>query len=246
MNAYLFTAIATLFQVRATQGGRYSGATESLQSWDACTNLIVFGVNSNAAQKRFEESLYRQPEGEHPLEVHIKTITSAQFEDKLFTESGPTSLLWPDVLKQTQEQAEATSTDDFEQGYWVDANAVVPPGQQASNVQSLQQNLPEDIANGMNWSADKQFYYLLTVLSPPALPPQNLDGEPDEDAIIAAKELEQLLMTYPQGAKKESVALIQARNSVVAAWLWRRHVASAPLSKFQIRIDPWCHALGSA
>jgi hypothetical protein len=109
----------------------------------------------------------------------------------------------------------------------------------------LQQSLPADIANGLNWSADKQFYYLLTVLSPPTLPPQNPDDEPDEDSVLAAEELDQLLVIYPLGEEKETVAVVQARNSLVATWLWRRHIANAPLSKFQIRIDPLCGTLGA-
>jgi len=46
-----------------------------------------------------------------------------------------------------------------------------------------------------------------------------------------------------QALDKEAAALIEARNSVVAAWLWRRFAADTPLAANHIRIDPWCGAL---
>jgi len=243
MSAYLFTAIATLTQMRIAHG-RY-GDSESLQTWDACRSSIVFASGVESARERFEKTLFTPSQEEKPLDVDLKSITSAQFTDKLLTETGPAPLLWADVIKQVEKGIESVEADDFEQGYWVDVDTIVPSGQQAPNIQSLQQSLSADITGGLNWSANKQFFYLLTVLSPPAPSAQNPDGEPDEDSIFAAKELEQLLTIHPQGAEKEAVVLVQARNSVVAAWLWRRYVASAPLGKFQIRIDPWCDVLGT-
>jgi hypothetical protein len=55
--------------------------------------------------------------------------------------------------------------------------------------------------------------------------------------------LGELYATYPQALDKEAAALIQARNSVVAAWLWRRYAANTPLATNAIRIDPWCGAI---
>ncbi len=49
---------------------------------------------------------------------------------------------------------------------------------------------------------------------------------------------------FPELVDKEVAVLIQARNSAVAVWLWRRYAASTRLSGNQIRIDPWCGALG--
>jgi hypothetical protein len=38
----------------------------------------------------------------------------------------------------------------------------------------------------------------------------------------------------------EAAAVIEARNSAVAAWLWRNYAATTPLAKNAIRIDPLC------
>jgi hypothetical protein len=54
----------------------------------------------------------------------------------------------------------------------------------------------------------------------------------------------ELYATFPQALDKEAAALIQARNSVVAAWLWRRYAANTRLAANAIRIDPWCGAMG--
>jgi hypothetical protein len=48
---------------------------------------------------------------------------------------------------------------------------------------------------------------------------------------------------FPQALDKEAAALIRARDSAVAAWLWRRHAANTPLAANSIRIDPWCGAI---
>jgi hypothetical protein len=57
-------------------------------------------------------------------------------------------------------------------------------------------------------------------------------------------ESQSLLTLFPQAADKEAAALIQARNSVVAAWLWRRYAANTRLAANQIRIDPGCGVIG--
>jgi hypothetical protein len=249
MNAYLFTAITTQSQLRQTTG-RY-GPAESFQTWDGCSSLAILGNNPAEAQKQVEAWLRTQPEGQNPLQVEINLVTAAQFVDQLFTESGSVPLDWPAIAKQTQAQLESSAVDDFEQGYWLDAESAVRPGQPGLSIAALQQDLPENIRTGLNWSADKQFYYLLTIFSLPPPPPALVEGpemktsgtddplEEDADADEAA-EMQRLLASYPQAAQKEAAALIQARNSAVAAWLWRRFAADTRLAANPIRIDPWC------
>jgi hypothetical protein len=254
MNAYLFTAITTRSQVRKTTG-RY-GASESFQTWDGCASGTVLGDNPDETRERFEAWLRTQPEGENPLDTEIKLVTAAQFVDKLLTESGSAPLDWPEISKQAQAQLESSAVDDFEQGYWLDVDPVIPPGQSSLSIAALQQDLPEDIRTGLNWSADRQFFYLLTVFSQPPPPPGLADGtereatesgdplEEDSDATGAEEELKRLLAMFPQAADKEAAALIRARNSAVAAWLWRRFAAGTPLAACAIRIDPWCGVMG--
>jgi hypothetical protein len=95
----------------------------------------------------------------------------------------------------------------------------------------------------------------LSVLAP--LPPApDLVDEPETDTVDSAESpdedaetsnpigIGELYANYPQALDKEAAALIRARNSVVAAWLWRRYAASTPLAANAIRIDPWCGVIG--
>ncbi|MFZ0827208.1 MAG: hypothetical protein WAO02_07275 [Verrucomicrobiia bacterium] len=252
MNAYLFTAITTRHQLRPAMGRQ--GQSNDIRTWDGCESLIVIGDSPEEAQTRFEARLRATAEGENPVEVAIRKITAAQFVDQLFTESGPAPLDWPDILKQVEAQAEATPVDDFEQGYWVDVDQVVRPEKLSFSAGTLQSDLPEDIRSGLNWSADKQFLFVLSVLSPPAAPPEPADGLETEDADRAGSSGEdsenpepvgigELYGTFPQALDREAAVLIRARNSAVAAWLWRRHATNTRLAANAIRIDPWCGAI---
>jgi len=234
--------------------GRY-GMADSIQNWDACASLVVLGDSPDEAQGRFETWLRATPEGENPVEVTFRKITAAQFVDQLFTESGGAPLNWPEILKQAESQLESTSVDDFEQGYWVDVDQVVRPGKLSFSAGTLQSDVPEDVRSGLNWSSDRKFLFILSVLSPPAPPAEPAD-EPetdDSDSVESSDEeiekiepigIGELYATFPQALDKEAAGLIQARNSVVAAWLWRRYAADTPLAANAIRIDPWCGVMG--
>jgi hypothetical protein len=39
---------------------------------------------------------------------------------------------------------------------------------------------------------------------------------------------------------KKEAALVEARNSVVAAWLWRKYAADTRLAQNEIQITPCC------
>jgi hypothetical protein len=252
MNAYLFTAVTTRSQVRPTVG-RY-GTTNAIQTWDGCASQIVFGDSPDEAQKRFEAWSRATPEGENPVGVTIRKIAAAQFVDQLFTESGGAPINWPGILKQAESQLESLPVDDFEQGYWVDVDQVVRPEKLSFSSGTLQSDVPEDIRSGLNWSSDKKFLFVLSVLSP--LAPQVEPADEPEDALDSVESSDEeadksepigigeLFGTFPQALDKEAAALIQARNSVVAAWLWRRYAADTPLAANAIRIDPWCGAIG--
>ena len=134
----------------------------------------------------------------------------------------------------------------------MDVDSVVRPGQLGVDVEALQRDLPEDIRTGLNWSVDKQDLFLLSVFTPtpdPAGGPEmnvaDLGETPEENAAASdAVEFQELLGLFPQAADKEAAALIQARNSVVAASLWRRYAAETRLAMNQIRIDPGCGVMG--
>jgi hypothetical protein len=253
MNAYLFTGVTTRSQVRSTPGR--SGPVDTIPTWDACGTLIVFGDSPEEAQKQFETWLCATPEGENPLKVAIRKIAAAQFVDRLFTESGDTPLNWPEILKRAESQLQSTPMDDFEQGYWVDVDQVVRPEKLSFSAGTLQSDVPEDIRSGLNWLSDRKFPFVLSVLSPmvPQVEPPDepeaddfdSDESPDEKAETSEPiSIGEMYATFPQALDKEVAALIQARNSVVAAWLWRRYAANTRLAANAIRIDPWCGAIG--
>lgn len=253
MNAYLFTGVTTRSQVRPTPGR--NGPVDTIQTWDACGTVVVFGDSPDAAQKRFDTWLRATPEGESPAEVTIRKIAAAQFVDRLFTESGDLPLSWPQILKQAESQLQSTPVDDFEQGYWVDVDRVVRPEKLSFSAGTLKSDVPEEIRSGLNWLSDRKFLFVLSVLSPLA-PQAEIPDEPDteeEDSSESSDEntenpelisIGELYGTFPQALDKETAALIQARNSVVAAWLWRRYAANTRLAVNAIRIDPWCGAIG--
>jgi hypothetical protein len=250
MNGYLFNAGLTQSQVRPT-AGRGGQLVDRLLTWDTCVSAIIYGADAKQAQKRFEAWCRLTPDGENPVEMDIKKIVAAQFVDQLLTESGGRPLDWPQVSRQVNDILQATSVDDFEQGYWVDINQTVPPGKISFDVESLKRDLPEDIRSGLNWSPDKKFFLLLSVLSPLPSPTISADewesDEPDRDDASDEKpnhkepELDGFVATLPEMRDKEAAALIEARNSVVAAWLWRKYAADTRLAPNEIQIGPCCN-----
>lgn len=130
----------------------------------------------------------------------------------------------------------------------MDADPVVRPDAVSGSIDALRAAVPEDIASGLTWGSEKRFYFVLTVFCARQADAQ---ATPDSDSAIQseggeepaygpdAQTLGDLHRTYPHSRDKEAVALILARNSVVAAWLWRRYAQDTRLAGNEIRIDPW-------
>jgi hypothetical protein len=249
MNGYLFTAGLTQSQVRPTsdRGGQL---VDRLQTWDTCASAIVYGGDAEQAQKRFEAWCRLIPDGENPVEMDFKKLVAAQFVDQLLTESGGKPVDWPQISRQVNDILQATPVDDFEQGYWVDLNEAMPAGKISFDIESLKRDLPEGIRSGLNWSPDKKFFFLVSVLTPrpsPAYPPGELESDAtihddaaDENPDDGKSELDGFVATLPEMRDKEAAALVEARNSVVAAWLWRKFAANTRLAPNEIQIDPCC------
>lgn len=252
MNAYLFTSLSTVSQVRPIGLGGFR-RTETLQTWDASGSMIVVSENSDAAQAFFENWVRTQTPGENPLQIEIRKISGAQFLDQLLTEEGGQPFDWPQITEKVIAQAESFDVDAFEQGYWVDVDQAVRPGKLSPDVETLRRDLSQDFGADLNWSADKQYLFIISVLSPP--PPPKLEPEFQEIEDSAAADsgesveksdsanLGQLYETFPQARDKEAAAIIRARNSVVAAWLWRRYSSNTPLANNEIRVDPMCQVI---
>ena len=87
---------------------------------------------------------------------------------------------WPQISRQVNDILQATPVDDFEQGYWVDLNQALPPGKISFDIGSLKRDLPEEFRSGLNWSPDKKFFFLVSVLSPrpsPAILADDLESD---------------------------------------------------------------------
>ena len=189
-------------------------------------------------------------EREHTDTLEIKKVVAAQLIDQLLTESGSNPLDWQQVSQRIYDALQTTAADDFEQGYWVDINQAVPPGKISFDIESLKRDLAEDIRSGLNWSPAKQFFFLVSVFSPgptpviPADEPESNgpDGShaDDQNDSDEKPDLDEVVAALPELREKEAAALVEARNSVVAAWLWRKHAADTRLSLNEIQIAPCC------
>lgn len=213
-------------------------------TWDGASNAIVFAGSPNDAQSRFERELCQPAEGDNQKEARIRKIAVAPFVGHLLTETGNVPLDWPKIREQAEALLESIPGEDFEQGYWADVDQIVRPEQLSFSVATLQSDVPEEIRSGLNWSGEKQFFFLLLVLPLPR-PPQYLLDEPEAESRESEEpspaEIEEMNAVLP-----ETVAVIQARNSVVAAWLWRRYAASTPWNANGIQITPLCGMIGDA
>jgi hypothetical protein len=168
MNAYLFTA--WISQISAA---RLS---------DSCLSLIVYGGEAEEAQAGFEAWLLRYREGDNPTPTQIEKLVAAPVVENLFTESTDKAIDWPQVVNEAQIAMEKTEPDSAEEGHWVDCDAEVKPGSQIPDIESLQRGLPESIRSGLNWSANKKFFFLVSALSPPQPLAETSSAQDDESA----------------------------------------------------------------
>ncbi len=169
MNAYLFTG--AISQVRSKSSCGQSACCDTGQVSDSCLSLIiVYGGSAEAAQGGVESWLRRNGDATL-ISTTIAKVVAAPMLDQLFTEAEFVPIDWPKISEQMRSSSEGIAVDDFEQGYWVDANQVVSPKNLSPDVTSLQRSLDEDIRSGLNWAAEKQFFFLISALSPPPPPP---------------------------------------------------------------------------
>jgi hypothetical protein len=133
----------------------------------------------------------------------------------------------------------------------VDCDATVPTARLVSNLDALRRSLPAEVMSGLNWDADKAVYFLVSALTGAA--PQSLQrivtpAEDEGDADAGAEEepnsteIQCRDAPFPELADREAVAVVRARNAVVATWLWRRYAADTRLANNPIRVDSWCGA----
>ena len=231
MSAFLFTGWASVFDPQRGLA-------------DSCSNVILHGCDEAAARSRFEEGLKHggRTEGEHPRK--IEKIVASPILDRLFTETGDEALNWSAIEEQAGQALNAGEEAYEQQGYWADANELVPPMRLALDLHQLQQSLPEEVRSGLNWSGEAQNYFLVSAL----VIPSTVEAEPDyenPDALAEESVNHPREAPFPELAEREVTAVVKARNTLVAAWLWRRYAAQTPLACNPIRVDGWCPVAGS-
>jgi len=238
MNAYLFSAGVTQSQIQPAPD-RYGRMVDNYNIWDGCLTGIVISDDAAAAQQQFEAWCSATPDGANPRETEIKKLQVAQLVDQLFTETGGVPLDWTQIASRTRESLQVATEDAFEQGYWVEVNEVVPPGKISGDIETLRQSLAEDIRSGLNWAPEKKFFFLITVFSPPAttvLPGDDAEADA-ENPDAGAAPLDRSVAVLPDLRDKEAAALVEARNSVVAAWLWRKYAVDTRLAANEIMVS---------
>jgi hypothetical protein len=247
-NGYLFTAGVTLSQVRPVPGMR---AGKTLQTWDTCMSAMVYSGDAEHAQKAFEDWCRASREAEDPIQTEIRKIVGARIIEQLLTESGGQNLDWSLLSRRLSESASSTDTGeanpaDLGEGYWVDVNQAVPADSAASDMESLERGLAEDISSALNWSPEKRFLFLVSSLSAPPVVTELYEEVDEEDPAQeqsqsdAGTTLDEAVAHLPEMREKEAAALVEARNSVVAAWLWRKFSANTPLASNDILVSPCC------
>ena len=251
---YLFTAGVTQSQIRPSPGLR---GGKSLQTWDTCMTAIIYGGDAGRAQTTFENWCQGSEEGEDPVQTEIKKIVGAEIIEQLLTESGGQPLDWPGISQrlmrsasptETEAEEEGITTDDLGEGYWVDVQQAVPAESTGLDLESLQRELPEDICSALSWSMDKKFLFLVSSLSVPPVATELNEEIEETDSHGAEKQdhgesspvLDETVARLPEMREKEAAALVEARNSVVAAWLWRKFAANTPLASKDILVNPCC------
>ena len=254
MNGYFIAASITTAQMRPMKTGRAQTASQ-LDVQSGRNTFVACADTLDEAQKLFDTGVTTLREGENPVETRVHETMAAQLVGELLTEQGTVPLDWPQIARQTVADVESTPVDYMEQGNWLDDGTLNGVQGGIPNVDELGAALPEDTRTGLNWQANKQFFFLFSVLSPlppPSEPVEELEepvAEPEPDAASDSGmeettgefSFERYLENahYPKLAPMETAVLVRARNSAVAAWLWKRYAADTRLAATQFQLEGW-------
>lgn len=207
---------------------------------DNCHNLILYGGDAEGAGNAFEKILLNSGQSQEQPNVKIEKVVGAPVLEQMLAETGFLPIDWQQVADETLKSVESSEGEEQSQGYWVDCNEWPRPEPLSPSLESLRAELPDEIRDGLNWLPDKTYFFLVSILSPVA--PQPLYADEDEQEGNEEQEPERA-SPFPQVAEKELAVLVRARNSVVAAWLWRKYAPSTPLAANAIRVDPVCESV---
>jgi len=215
-------------------------------------SAIVHGEDAARAQRTFEEWCQRSRENE--AQTELRKILGSQLVGELLTESGREALDWEAISSKVTGTVPTSDADDSDasdepvdhgEGYWVNVNEVVTLESVRPDIESLKRDLPEEISSALNWSPEKKFIFLVSSLAPPPVMTEALDefedsGSESENQNEAGPVLDPAVSSLPEMRDKEAAALVEARNSVLAAWLWQKFVADTPAAGKEILVNPCC------
>jgi len=212
--------------------------------------MIVCANTADQAQTLFEGWLTPTLKGEGTAQSEIKEITGVPFLGQMLTEVGRAEIDWPETCRKAKALLEEAPADDSEQGYWLDLHNFRQPDNSQHDIEALRAALPPDVRDGLNWSLEKKFFFLVNVLRAQPTLPDSADARspegPGEEVVETPDqvEAEEALEGLPDLVEKESVVLVEARNALVALWLWQRFAEGTVLEKNDIQVTPWCGAIG--
>jgi len=152
MNACLLTGLVNHYS-----RGRFQ---------DNGASVILYGGDEAAVLKAFETELLSPYAEGDPAPTKVERMVCTQVLDHFLTETGNIPIDFPKLAEEIVRVVESTSPDDEEQGYWVDCDQCVGPSNPGSDLESLRQELPEEIRSSPNWSKDKSYFFLISILSP--------------------------------------------------------------------------------
>lgn len=215
-----------------------------------CFTVVVCDATPEAAQARFEAWAQSQPDDAPPTKIEIKRMVMAQFHGELLAESGAIPVEWTQIEAEVLASLPATEGAALEPGYWADVNQLVPRRNVPPGLEAMRQALAEDDQAALNWAAERQFFFVVSVLSPklPEVyqePDAGLEEGPTEtESDLEASSLHYAEAAIPELVEREYAVLVRARNAVVAAWLWRRFAAELPSGAYDLALESWPGIIG--
>ena len=75
-----------------------------------------------------------------------------------------TPIDWAQISQRIEPTLQSAEGHELEQGYWADINVLVRPDKLSASVESLERELPEEIRSGLNWSTERQYYFITSVI----------------------------------------------------------------------------------
>ena len=93
----------------------------------------------------------------------IENIGATPVFEQLVTENGLSPLDWA-ALVQSQSLPEGSEPDDFDAGYWLDCQQLVPADNLPTDAEAFRRSLSDADAADLNWSSEKNYLFVIKAL----------------------------------------------------------------------------------